>query len=152
MKFPYCQYRVTPSPTAPGGVLYRPEIPLRLVGGAGSVDLWVLVDAGSDDTLIPISAGNKIKATIDPNQIWKIEGIGGQALTVAPGDVVLEVTDGKQTFRWPAKVGFVDFADPRDEVVLVGHAGFLDYFRVTYDGYQRTVEIDVTAAFSGQVL
>jgi hypothetical protein len=122
-----------------------------MIGAGGTIDLWALVDGGSDDTLIPLSAGRKINATIDATQTWKMEGIGGQAVSVVLGDVVLEVTDGKQTFRWPAKVGFVDFADPTDEVVLVGHTGFLDFFRVTYDGPQRTLEIDATAVFPGQV-
>jgi hypothetical protein len=149
MKFPYCQYLTVPSPTVPSGVLYRPEIPLRIIGSAGALGSFAMVDAGSDDTLIPLSAARAIRAAIDANQTWKIEGIGGQAVTVMLGEVVLELTDGNQTFRWPAKVGLVDFADPKDEVVLVGHAGFLDYFRVIFDGHLRMLEIEVTPAFQG---
>ena len=151
MKFAYRQFQVTPSPTAPGGVLHRAEIPLRVIGGTGAVTLWALVDAGSDDTLLPLSAGQMVGAAIDKSQTWKAEGLGGHSVPIILGEVMFEVTDGSQTLRWPAKVGFVDFSDPQDEVALVGHAGCLDYFRVIFDGYQRTLEIEVTPSFKGQV-
>jgi hypothetical protein len=150
MKFPYRQYHTTPSPTAPGGILHRPEIPLRLFGSTGAISLWALVDAGSDDTLYPLSVAQMIGASLDPTQSWKVEGIGGHAVPIILGEIVLEVSDGNQTFQWPSKVGFADFADPQDEVSLVGHAGCLDYFRVIYDGHLRTLEINVTPAFPGQ--
>ncbi len=38
MKFPYQPYLVAPSPTL-GSVLYRPEVPLRLIGSAGEAFL-----------------------------------------------------------------------------------------------------------------
>jgi hypothetical protein len=152
MKFPYRRCYVDPSPTAPSGILYRPEMPLQIIGGAGAVDLCALVDPGSDDTLMPLNLGRKIGAVVDATQSWKMEGIGGQAVPVILGEVVLALTDGNQTFRWPAKVGLVDFADPKDEVVILGHAGFLDYFRVIFDGQMRALEIEVTPAFTGQVL
>ena len=150
MKFPYAQCLVDPSPTVPSGILYRPEIPLRVLGAAGAVDLCAQVDPGSDDTLLSLSLGRLIGARIDRAQSWNVEGIGGQAVAVILGEVEFELTDGKQTFRWSAKIGLVDFADPKDEVTVLGHAGFLDYFRVIFDGHLRTLQIDVTPAFPGQ--
>jgi hypothetical protein len=152
MKFPYRQYHTLPSPTVPNGILHRPEIPLRIIGATGGVSVWAMVDPGSDDTLLPLSLGQMIGANMDPTQTWKVEGIGGHASGVILGEVVIELTDSSRVFRWPAKIGLVDFADPRDEVVLVGHAGCLDYFRVTFDGHQRMLEIEATPAFVGQIL
>jgi hypothetical protein len=111
-----------------------------------------LVDPGSDDTLLPLSLGQMIGAHMDATQNWKVEGIGGHAAAVFLGEVVIELTDGGQIFRWPAKIGLVDFADAQDEIVLVGHAGCLDYFRATFDGHQRLLEIEETPAFAGQIL
>jgi len=125
---------------------------LRITGVIGTISIWALVDAGSDDTLLPLSPGKMIGATMDAAQTWKVEGIGGQALSIVLGEVVLELSDGSQTLRWPAKIGLVDFSDPRDEIALLGHAGCLDYFRVTYDGHLRTLEFEVTPAFPGQIL
>ena len=152
MRFSYYQYLTYSSPTTPTGILHRPEILIRVVGKAGSSKLRALVDPGSDDTLLPLSVGRSIGATMDLTQTWHAEGIGGQAIPVILGEVEFELTDGKQTFRWTAKVGFVDFADPKDEITVLGHAGFLDYFRTTFDGHLRTLEIEVTPAFPGQVL
>jgi hypothetical protein len=152
MKFPYLQYLTPPSPTTPSGILHRPKIPIRIVGGVGIFPTLALVDPGSDDTLLPLSVGRLVGAKIDPTQSWQVEGIGGQAVAVILGEVGFELTDGTQTFRWSAKVGFVDFADPEDEATIVGHAGFLDYFRAIFDGHRRTLEIEVTPAFPGHVL
>src|SRR5258708_5836660 len=68
MKFQYRQYHTTPSPTAPSGILHRPEIALRIIGSTGAVSLWALVDAGSDDTLFPLSVAQMIGASVDPTQ------------------------------------------------------------------------------------
>lgn len=151
MKFAYQQYLGQPSATTPTGILHRPEIPLKIVGDSGTFPTSALVDPGSDETLLPLSLGKLIGAKIDPTQCWQVEGIGGQAVAVALGEVEFELTDGKQTFRWPAKVGLVDFADPKDEVTILGHAGFLDYFRVIFDGHRRMLEIEATPSFPGQV-
>jgi hypothetical protein len=152
MKFNYLQYLTQPSPKTPSGILHRPKIPLRIIGGTGLLPTSALVDPGSDETLLPLSVGKLIGAKIDPTQSWQVEGIGGQVVAVILGEVDFELTDGKQTFRWSAKIGFVDFADPKDEVTVLGHAGFLDYFRVIFDGHRRKLEIELTPAFAGQVL
>ena len=88
---------------------------------------------------------------MDPAQTWRVAGLGGQALDCVLGDVKLEVTDGTHAFRWPAKIGFVDFLHPRDEVIVVGHAGCLDLFRIVYDGPDGSLEMIVTPSFTGQV-
>ena len=152
MKFAYLQYLTEPSPMTPSGILHLPKVPLRIAGGAGTFPTWALVDPASDDTLLPLSVGQLIGAKIDPKQSWQIEGIGGEAVPVLLGEVAFELADGKQTFRWTAKVGLVDFADPKDEVTILGHAGFLDYFQATFDGDLRTLAIEATPAFPGQVL
>ncbi len=151
MIFAYRQYPTFTSPTVPTGVLYRPEISVRVVGTLSALWTWALVDPGSDDTLLPLSLAQAIGARMDPLQTWSVEGFGGQALPVVLGEIELELNDGNQTFRWPARIGVVDFADPQDEITLVGHAGFLDYFRVTFDGHAHALHIDVTPSFPGRV-
>lgn len=151
MKFSYLQYLTQPSAMTPTGILHRPKVPLRIVGATRILPTWALVDPGSDDTLLPLSVGQLVGAKIDLMQTWQVEGIGGQAVAVTLGEVDFELTDGNQALRWTTKVGLVDFPDPNDEVTILGHAGFLDYFRVIFDGHLRTLEIEVTPAFPGQV-
>jgi hypothetical protein len=152
MKFPYQAYQAAPSPTVPNGILYRPEVPLTISGSAGSQTLWPLVDTGSDDTLLPLSSGRMVGAVLDPGQTWDVQGIGGQSVKAILGEVTFELARGPQLFRWVAKVGFVDFPRPEDEFAVVGHAGCLDYFRVTCDGHLHELDIEVTPAFPGQVI
>jgi hypothetical protein len=147
MKFPYRQYLTVPSPMTPNGIIHRPEVPLNISGARSAFPTLALVDPGSDDTLLPLSVGRLIGATLDAAQAWHVQRIGGQSVSIILGEVVLELTDGSQTFRWSTKIGFVDFADPKDEVTLLGHAGFLDFFRVTFDGHQRWLHIETTPAF-----
>lgn len=151
MKFNYLRYLSHSGPTTPTGVLYRPVIPLQLGGNLGRFSTSALVDPGSDETLLPLSVGQIVGANIDRTQNWQVEGIGSQAMPVTLGELEFELTDGNRTFHWSAKVGLVDFARPEDEVTILGHAGFLNYFRVIFDGHQRTLEIDITPAFPGQV-
>jgi len=152
MKFTYQQYISPASPTAPSGIVYRPVVPLRIIGTAAAVFSWATVDTGSDDTLLPLSVGYLVGAKLDASQTWNLEGIAGQTLSAVLGEVTLEVRGGNQIFRWLQKVGFVDFSNPQDEVFLLGHAGCLDYFRITCDGHRRELEIDVTPALLGQVI
>lgn len=152
MKFTYRPYLGPASPTCATGILYRPVVPLGVTGTAGTFSTWALVDTGSDDTLLPLSVGRRVGATLDPGKTWTIEGIGGHSLPVILGAATLELADHNQILRWPTKIGFIDFADPSDEVNILGHIGFIEYFRVTCDGHRREVEIDVTPAFPGQVI
>jgi hypothetical protein len=124
---------------------------LRVIRASGTYTESALVDAGSDDTLLPLSIGRMVGATIDPLQTWLIEGVGGGTLTAILGEVMLELADGSQTFRWQTKVGFVDFPNPVDRICLLGHAGFLEFFRTTYDGYLHVLEVEVTPAFPGTI-
>src|SRR5262245_9597660 len=84
MKFAYRQYRVKPSPTAPIGILYRPEIPLRVIGADGAMSTSVMLDSGSDDTLFPLSLAHLVGASFDKSQTWTLEGFGGKGSTGYP--------------------------------------------------------------------
>ena len=56
-------------------------------------------------------------------------GVGGQVVTAryAQVDLALEYAGG--FCRWSAKVGFLEGRD----VAILGYAGFLEHFRVTFD-------------------
>jgi hypothetical protein len=131
--------------------VYRPVIPVRVIGPLGAKDLIALVDTGSDDTLLPRSVGDAVGAMIDDNQKSNVTGFGAQRVPVAPGDVELELSDGQDAYRWPATVSFVSFADPNDEIAVLGHAGFLEFFTATFDGGARTLELVANARFPGRL-
>lgn len=109
------------------------------------------MDTGADETLLPRSIGDAIGAMIDDTQTWPVSGLSGQAVPVVLGEVELELTGNGQTFRWTTKLGFVAFADPADEVAILSHAGFLDFFRVVCEGHAHELEVLVTPSFPGTV-
>jgi len=141
MRFPYQRYAVEASPVFSGGVVYRPEITLRIIGGAGDAIIHALVDTGADGTLFPRSIAEAIGATIYEKNTATVRGLAGEPLTVVAGEVEVEMVDGGDRHRWNMTVGFTSVDDPQDEVAILGHAGFLDYFQATFDGQARELQL-----------
>lgn len=141
MNFPYQRYAVEASPVVSRGVVYRPEITLRLIGASGDAIIHALVDTGADGTLFPRSIGEAIGATIYETNTATVRGLGGELLTVVAGEVEIELRAGDDCHRWNMTVGFTSLEKPEDEVAILGHAGFLDYFRATFDGQGRELQL-----------
>jgi hypothetical protein len=114
MTFAYRRYTADSIPGI-GSILYRPAVPLRVSGGAGSAWLTALVDTGSDITLLPRSVGELIGADIDESTRWRVGGIGGQRTDVVAGAVRLELGPDSQSYAWEATVGFISVDDPQNE-------------------------------------
>ncbi len=141
MKFRYRQYHVEPSPTCPDGILYRPMVPIRVIGLTGDASFRALLDSGSDETLLPRSIGDAIGAEIDEQETSRIAGIAGQTVETVLGTVEIELSLGTMTHRWSEQVRFVAFEHPEDEIAILGHAGFLNYFTATLDGRKHEVTL-----------
>ena len=90
-------------------------------------------------------------AAIDDTQRWRVGGIGGQEVELTLGEIDLELSGGGQTYRWRAPVGFASFARPEDEVAILGHPAFLNFFRVVFDGDAKHFEVIVAGSFPGTV-
>jgi hypothetical protein len=50
------------------------------------------------------------------------------------GTVVLQLESDGVIVRWQSLVNFYDFDSPELETVILGHAGFLEFFTATFDG------------------
>jgi hypothetical protein len=66
------------------------------------------------------------------------------AVTFALAQLVL--ADGIEEFRWNAVVGFSSAPIP---YIVLGQAGCLDYFNVSFHGYDRYTEIQKNTGFPG---
>lgn len=42
---------------------------------------------------------------------------------------------------WKTTVGFVDFGTATDEVIILGHGGYLDFFTAVFDGESAVFEL-----------
>lgn len=149
MRLPYVEYQIPPSATIPSGVIRRPELLVRVSSGGQGAYLLALLDTGADETVLPRSLGELLGVEVDERSRSRACGIAGQEVSVSPGTVEFEITGDGKTYRWRAVVGFVDFDDPRHETAVLGHAGCLDYFTVTFDGEQHAFEIVPNGSLPG---
>jgi predicted aspartyl protease len=149
VRFPYRRYRARSSTVFHQGIVTRPELLVDVVGPAGTVSVLALVDTGSDVTLLPRSVAGRIGAVIDDNVRWPVGGFGGRVIEASPGQVELEILGDTSSIRWKATIAFVYYPAGAEESSLLGHAGFFDFFRVTFDGPARELEIQLTPVFGG---
>lgn len=147
MKFPYRQYQVDPSPTIPDGILYRPMVRVRVVGLTRDASFWALLDTGADETILPMPIGLAIGAMMYPSSTWTMGGLAGQTVEATLGDVQFEVGQRRTIYQWKARVGFVSFPTPEDEVAILGHAGFLNFFTASFDSVKRELKMKPNANF-----
>jgi Aspartyl protease len=150
MRFRYQRYRMKSS-VSPGRIVARPEISVKVIGPAGAVTLDALVDTGSDLTLVPRWVATQIGATVDDTRRSPLAGIAGHVIEGSPGDVDLEISSNGSFYRLPTTVMFVNYPAGSKATTILGHSGFLDFFRVTFDGPAGELEIEVTPAFGGTV-
>lgn len=141
MRFRYASYEVEPSLTVPDGVLYRPEIVIDVIGSRRTETIQALVDTGSDETVFPMSLARAIGVQLERDATGQASAVGGHAIELVPGSVTLEITQADVTYRWDAVVQFLDVDQPEDEVALLGFAGFLEFFKATFDGDSRELQL-----------
>ena len=138
MNFPYAAYEVEPTPSQPEeSIIYRPIIPFRLTGSAGAAVFYGLLDTGADETLLPRAMAELVDVAVDLSPATTMLSASGE-VEVVYGQVTLEVGRGRGRYRWQGTVGIVD--QPWEEAVL-GHAGFLRYFDVTFFGERREARL-----------
>lgn len=123
---------------APDGVNYllvlRPEIPITVTGANASFAYTGLVDTGSDQTILPTSIARDLGIDLLPSTGPSASAFGGQQVQLYSGTALLRIEAEGEAVAWSESVSFFDFSSGEDETVILGHAGFLDYFTATFDG------------------
>jgi hypothetical protein len=141
MKFPYTLNIVPSTETGDEIVLLRPEIPLRVYGPAGHVDVLALVDSGSDSSIFPLSVATNLGIATTVGKGPGATAFGGQRIALTFADVLLEISQvNGASIRWRARLCFADFAD--EKAVILGHEGFLDYFTATFLGADCVLDLE----------
>ena len=142
MKFPYSSIISAAAGEGDFFVLRRPEVPVTISGPGGSMTLIGLVDTGSDNTIFPRSVADYLQIPLRSEEGPSASAFGGQRIDLLTGDVVLslEAEDGDGC-AWPASVCFFEFASTEEESVILGHAGFLDFFTATFDGKEAALTL-----------
>ena len=80
MIFPYVRHKVDPSLAIPLGEVARPEVPIRVIGPHGIVELSGLIDTGSDHVFMPIVLAELLGLDVGVEPAEAAEGAGGHEL------------------------------------------------------------------------
>jgi hypothetical protein len=141
MKFPYTLNLVESIDTGDEIVVLRPEVPLRIYGPTGHVDVIALVDSGADNSIFPTSVATNLGIETTPGTGPSATAFGGQQIALSFAEVDLELSDQNGTaVRWRARLYFADFAT--ENAVILGHEGFLDYFTATFFGSDCVLDVE----------
>lgn len=149
VKFPYLALPTSRpiSSLAGANVRFRPIIPVRILGPAGSWTGDCSVDCGTDDTIFPRRLATKLGIDLTGAEQVHARPIGSIAVPYLYAKTSIRLTDGVDVCEWEAIVGFVDV--PLRWPIL-GHAGFLQYFDVNLFGAKREVELMPNVDLSGR--
>ena len=151
LQFPYQPVPLigTPPPSLPATTTahWRPFVPMTIIAPSGRSRTFnrVLVDPGSDDTVFPMAIVSRLHVTLRPDTAHRLRW-RGQLYELRFGDVDLQMTDDVTTYRWPATVGFSDAPIPYR---ILGYAGCLQFFDVTFRGDERFVELEPNRLYPG---
>jgi hypothetical protein len=151
--FPFRPCDVEPSPAHPSNRIWRPIVPIRIVGRSGTQRLFGHLDTGADETKLPMEVASNLGIEIDPQQPARFQGLGGQQAKGFYGeDVCLELRQGQKSYRWLiAKIAFLyDPPDANEEekiTITLGHVGFFRYFNVAFDHQRSRVKIRPNGLF-----
>jgi hypothetical protein len=138
--FPYVRHKVDESLAIPSGEIARPEVPIRIIGPNGVVEVSGLIDTGADHVFLPVLLAELLGVEVDVDAPEGARGAGEFELTIWPGEVELEIEGDGQSYRWGVHVGFIESGDDPAATYL-GQAGFLQHFRATFDTKESSVEL-----------
>lgn len=134
MKFVYTQYDIKPTRTNPTGVVYRPEVLLRVIGPKGDAHILALIDSGADETVLPLSMAEEVGASLFYSEAALVVGVAGTPFEYIPGEVEMELISSGPPIRWRTCVAFARFEDSESECAVLGHTGVLQFFTATLHG------------------
>lgn len=122
-------------------LLARPEIPVTLVGPNGRATLIGLVDTGSDYTVFPRALALDLGIELIQSRGASASAFGGAALPLVDGVASLRIEDDEECCEWRAELSFFEFSARDETAVILGHAGFLEFFTAVFDGDELLVAL-----------
>jgi hypothetical protein len=108
-----------------------------------------LLDTGSDETIFPLAVAQRIGIDLTGAPTRGVQLFGRGVIQCRYAWVELRITDGHQeTYEWTALIGFVSFPLVR---ALLGYAGFLQFFDLTFRGANQEAVLFPNGTFPGRI-
>jgi hypothetical protein len=150
LEFPYLAeaLRGIPPPTLGLGATHRrrPFIPIRVAAGPLSFPIpRALVDTGADDTDFPLAVAQTLGIALASRTPFQVVWRGvAHPLFFAPATLRLET--GNDWAQWTSTVAF---SPAPIRYPILGVAGCLEYFDVTFLGSDKQIVIQPNHSFPG---
>jgi hypothetical protein len=128
---------------------WRPFAPVTIAGPTGVSRYFkrALVDPGADDTVFPLDIVPRLQVVLQPDGGHKLRW-RGQLYPLRYGEVDLQLDEGGVAYRWTAVVCFSNAPIPYR---ILGYAGCLEFFNVTFRGADRLTEIEPNQSYTGTI-
>jgi hypothetical protein len=131
-------------------IRHRPVVAVMLTGTVTPQLRDGLPDTGADDTVFSEAVAAALGVDLSHGELRSISLAGRpQPLLCRYAAVHLRISDGIETFEWPATVGFVA---ARLQYALLGQAGFLQFFGADFDGEAHCVSLTPKSCFPGHCI
>ena len=132
MKFPYRKLFQLDRLTGDVELILRPEVVVTIHGPHSSMTVSGVADTGSDTTVLPCSIGRQLGLKLVAAKRGGV-GFGGNSFDFYTAEAELEIEADGESICWKTVVNFAEFSSESTETVIFGQAGFLEYFRATFD-------------------
>ncbi|MEK6894900.1 MAG: hypothetical protein AABX48_00075 [Nanoarchaeota archaeon] len=117
-----------------GKIIYRPLIPITLIGSNESLDVIGILDSGSDMSIIPKSIAEVIGVKYLGED--EISGITGKPIKSKQG--VINVEFGKDREKTNFQIPVV-IPEKEDVTIIIGRLGFFQNFDITFQERKRKI-------------
>lgn len=141
MLFSYAPVEVASTTTGEIETYWRPIIPLVIQGDADIVLCSALVDSGADISLIPKPIAETLGLKLQPCHGPSPIAFGGGAIKTYSTEAVLQISDGTDDVAWLARLLVFEADRTQEQNAILGHVGFFEFFRATFDSSLRQLEL-----------
>jgi predicted aspartyl protease len=107
MRFVYERYDIPRSPLDGATEIYRPEIPIHLIGTRGEVFSLGLVDTGADSVVLGAAIADQIGVKRNQKQRWPLHGLSNEPVEAVLGRMEIELVGRTESLCWTIPVAVV---------------------------------------------
>lgn len=111
----------------------------KFLNGSRTLTTKALIDTGADDSLLNIGFAKSLNIDAKKGVKGQTRGVGNIVIPVYYHKIEMELPNFPNS-RVPIQVGFIDSGGVG---ALLGRNDFLDNFKVTFEMYNNTFEIEL---------
>lgn len=120
--------------------VFRPLIPITFKSNNKSFDGYALIDSSSDYNILPVKVAKSLGLDLSGQPSYSILAAGGKTFMLYKSPTEINHIIKKRGCKFIKWKSFVYFSES-DGYILLGESGFLNEFKVTFDGKKREIEI-----------